>query len=335
MRSNSLLLLLSVLVDCGGSAPGLLPVADAGDGAAEQDAQPKLDASRDVADAADDASGAPPSALLRSLNISLFDATDQFVTDTKTQTLIASHGVPLLRMPFRDSLSDATHIACLKAIQSVGATPLVIVHGAVPNAATTDAHFLGLAASVFGTGRVLVEFGNEEDLAGVNVSTYTAAWNAIVPGLKSAHPSFAFVGPVNFQANPTYVAAFAKGASPAPDYVSWHEYVCSAQDSDTTCMSHVDNWTTHVTSTNTAVQGQIGHTIPILITEWNLDPNSDPRYASASFIQPWTAKALTTWAANVSNGVYAAMIYTAESHPTFQVIDSMAALTPQGVALFQ
>jgi hypothetical protein len=285
--------------------------------------------------------GGPDNAhLIRSVNDSLFDASDQLMNDATTQSIVKQHGTPLIRMPLRDQLTDAQNLQALGAIKNAGAAPLVIAHGAcISDPYTPDNHFLSLVAQVFTTGPVYVEYGNEEDLscngsAGVSATTYQASWNVVVPQLKANYPTFKFIGPVNFQQNPTYIATFVTGANPQPDFISWHEYVCSSSDSDSTCNSHIANWATHVANTNAAVQGAIGHTIPIMITEWNLDPNTDSRYSNASFIQPWTTSALAEWSSLASQGVYAAFLYTLESHTDFQLIDSSDNFTPQGAVFF-
>lgn len=279
---------------------------------------------------------AASTAMLFGTNMSLFDGHDQIVNNPATQTLLRQKQIPLIRMPFRSSLSDATELQGLQAIKNIGAAPLVIIRGAVdPNVATDDAHEINLVQSVFGSSTVYIEYGNEEDLAGVNVTRYTNSWNAVVPSLKALAPTYKFIGPVNFQDNPTYIATFDQNANPRPDFNSWHEYTCNTSNPDQYCLDHISHWTTHIVNTNNAVRAAIGTTIPIMITEWNLDPNQDPRYANASYIQNWTATALQTLAANAANGVVAATQYCATNNQGFNLIDSGNSPTPQGQTLFQ
>ncbi len=248
--------------------------------------------------------GGPDSAhLIRSVNDSLFDTNDQLMNDQTTQAILKTHNTPIVRMPFRDAFTDAQDLQALNAIKNTGAAPLVIVHGAcVSDPYTIDSHWLSLVAQVFTTGPVYVEYGNEEDLscnggAGISATAYQASWNAVVSQLKAtpAYSSYYFIGPVTYQSNPTYIATFVNGANPQPDYISWHEFVCSSSDSNSYCLSHINNWATHIADTNTAVQNAISHTIPIMITEWNLDPNRDHRYSNQIFIQQWTTTALNEW----------------------------------------
>ncbi len=283
--------------------------------------------------------GGPDSAhLIRSVNDSLFDTKDQLMNDPTTQAILRAHSTPIVRMPFRDALTDAQDIQALNAIKNTGAAPLVNVHGAcVSDPHTIDNHWLSLVAQVFTSGPVYVEYGNEEDLScnggsGISATTYQASWNAVVAQLKAtpAYSSYYFIGPVTYQSDPTYIATFVKGANPQPDYISWHEFVCSSSDSDSYCLSHSNNWATHIANTNSAVLSAIGHTIPIMITEWNLDPGKDRRYSNQSFIQQWTTTALSEWSSLTASGLYAAFNYTCESHPDFQLIDSSDNLTYQG-----
>ena len=170
--------------------------------------------------------GGPDSAhLIRSVNDSLFDTTDQLMNDPTTQAILKAHNTPIVRMPFRDGWTDTQYQQALGAIKNTAAAPLVIVHGAcVSDPYTIDNHWLFLVAQVFPTGPVYVEYGNEEDLscnggAGISATTYQASWNAVIPQLKANYPSDAFIGPVTYQSDPTYIAAFVNGANPQPDYM--------------------------------------------------------------------------------------------------------------------
>jgi hypothetical protein len=264
------------------------------------------------------------------VNMSLFDGSDELATNPNTQAMLRSWGVPLIRVPLRAGLSDATLTGALQAVLAVGATPMVILHGPKSGTLADNQHLLSLVTGVFGDRRVYLEYGNEQDLAGVDANAYAAGWNQVIPALRQAAPAgYQFVGPVNFQADPAYAAAFAKAARPAPDYLSWHEYVCNSGNPDSYCTGHIANWTTHASAVEDAVRTAVGHTIPFFISEWNLDPNDESRYASSSFIQPWTRAALTQLLDLVPAGLAGAMIYTATNHGNFGLING-GQLTPQG-----
>jgi hypothetical protein len=276
-----------------------------------------------------------PTALLYGANMALFDGHDQVLLNAGTQQLLKQQGMRIIRMPFRSSLPDSVEVQAMRAIKNIGAAPLIIVRGAVDaNVTQDDLHEIQLAQSVFGSSVVYVEFGNEEDLAGINVTKYTAAWNVTVPKLKAIAPTYKFIGPVNFQYNPSYIATFDKNASPRPDFNSWHEYVCNTSESDSYCLTHIANWSTHVLLTNQAVQAAIGTTLPIMITEWNLDPQQDPRYSNSAFMRQWTQAALNMLSANTAYGVVAATQYCATNNQGFNLIDGSNQPTAQGQTLF-
>lgn len=274
--------------------------------------------------------------LIYGTNMSLYDTTDQVVNNPATQRRLEQAHMPIIRMPFRHSLPNAYEVRALQTIKHIGAIPLVIVHGATdPTALADDRHLIRLVQSVFGNSAVYVEYGNEADLAGIDVAHYVASWNQVVPHLKAMAPTYKFIGPVTAYDDIAYIATFDKTAKPRPDANSWHEYVCNPGDSDAYCMDHIVDWTVGIQQTNRAVRAAIGTTLPSMITEWNLDATPDPRYAEADFIHAWTARALSTLAANVPNGLVAAMQYCATNNPNFGLIDGTNHLTLEGQTFFQ
>ncbi|HLH67310.1 MAG TPA: hypothetical protein VKV27_16590 [Solirubrobacteraceae bacterium] len=270
------------------------------------------------------------------INMSLYDANDQLLTDPAVQSQFATMQVPYVRVPMRTNLSDQTLESALQVVKTIGATPLVIVPGPgdVSNLQQVDAHDLALVQSVFGGSAVLVEFGNEDDLDhGVDAQAYTQAWNQVVPTLAAASPpSYRFGGPTNFQANPQYIAYFVAHATPRPAFVSWHAYACGTSDSDQTCYSNTEHWAVDVQSTDQAMSAAIGTTLPIILSEWNLDPNNqDPRYQDAAFIGPWVTFAAQELEHLQAQGLAAAMFYTATNNP-LALVASDGSLTPEGSA---
>lgn len=278
---------------------------------------------------------APSKPLTYGVNLAMYDTSDQVVNDPSIQAVMRSYGVPLIRMPFRATLSDAYETQAMRAIRALGALPLIIVHGpSDKNALADDVHIVRLAQQVFGAGTVYVEYGNEPELAGISATAYAASWNSVIACLKYLAPSYKYIGPVNAFYDPEYVATFDQLARPRPDFNSWHEYACATYESSDACMSHLDGWSAHVTGMRHAVQAAIGVTIPLMLTEWNLDDKPDPRYHDPAFIQTWTSAALRVLAANRANGLYAAMQYCVTNNPSFSLIDSSGALTPAGEAFF-
>ncbi|WP_181803684.1 hypothetical protein [Streptomyces shenzhenensis] len=168
------------------------------------------------------------------VNMSLYDGGDHLATDSGTQALFEGWGTPTVRVPLRATypntgatLQDADWLTAMKAVQKVGATPVLILRGPGGGRTTadieaTDTHLMDLVHQVFQDSIVYLEFGNEPDLAGVGVADYTAAWNAVIPTLKAQYPDldYRFVGPVLSRADGTsadYIATFAADAAPEPD----------------------------------------------------------------------------------------------------------------------
>lgn len=276
----------------------------------------------------------PP--LILGTNLALFDSTDQVLSQPASQRLLKRARVPIIRMPFRSSQGEIWEVEALRAIQFIGAIPLVIVHGpADPNALADDRQLMALVRGVFGNGTVYVEFGNEPDLAGIDVRRYIASWNTVVPALKAMAPTYRFVGPAMSGADSTYIATFETFANPRPDALSWHEYVCQPGDSDEYCIAHLDDWTAHIEKINQTVRSATGATVPTMITEWNLDAKLDGRFGNPSFMRLWTARALQTLAANQANGLSAAMQYCVSNCHQFNLVDATGSLTAQGQVFFQ
>jgi hypothetical protein len=267
-------------------------------------------------------------------NLGLFDGNDQVLTSSTTRSVLTQMRIPIIRMPVRSGLSDAIEIQASQAIKQIGATPLVILHGAVDtNAMSDNTRVINYINTIFGTSTVYYEFGNEEDLAGVNASRYLASWNSIVPQLKQLAPNARFIGPVNFQYNASYLQTFLQQANPRPDAVSWHEYTCDDSWAQAVCISHIDNWTKHISDARTMMTATIGTALPIMITEYNYAPNATPndgKNNDAAFMTTWTARALQTLAAN---NIYAAMQYSV-TNTAIPMIDTSGAPTTQG-AVFQ
>src|SRR5581483_10145330 len=78
------------------------------------------------------------------VNMSLLDGGDELATNPNTQALLRSWGVPLIRLPLRSGLADATLIAAMQAVLAVGATPMVILPGPASGTPAGDRHLLSL-----------------------------------------------------------------------------------------------------------------------------------------------------------------------------------------------
>src|SRR5437763_3647249 len=210
-------------------------------------------------------SGIPPinngsvSPLIFGTNLSLFDSNDQVLTSADTRNALQQMHFRIIRMPVRSSLSNATEIQAAQAIKTIGAYALVVLRGAVDaNVLADDTRLVNDMNNVFGNTPVFYEYGNEEDLLGVNVTRYTASWNSIVPQLKRIAHNAYFIGPVNYRYDRTYLTTFLQHASPRPDEVSWHEYSCDDSWPNDTCISRLANWTNHINDARSAMTQAIG-----------------------------------------------------------------------------
>jgi hypothetical protein len=274
----------------------------------------------------------PVSPLLFGTNMALFDSNDQLLTSATTRGLLQQMHTRIIRMPVRSSLSEATEIAAAQVIKSMGAIPLVVLRGAVDaNVLDDDSRIIIDMNRIFGNSLVYYEYGNEEDLLGVDVTGYTSSWNAIVPQLKHIAQQGQFVGPVNFQYNRNYLTTFLQHANPRPDEVSWHEYTCDDSWASSICISHIANWTKHVDDARASMTAAIGTALPIMITEWNYAPNAVPndgKNNNSAFMSTWTSTALQTLAAN---RIFASMQYSS-TDTAIPLITSANTLTVQGNA---
>ncbi len=273
-----------------------------------------------------------PSPLLFGTNLGLFNSNDQVLRSEPTQTLLQQSHTRIIRMPIRTELPEATEIHAAQIIKDLGAIPVIVLHSVKgPNVLADDTRVVNDMNRIFGNDTVYYEFGNEDDWTGIDATTYTNAWNLIIPQLKHIALHGQFVGPVNFHYDGDYLAAFLKSANPLPDQLSWHEYTCSYTWAADTCIANIDHWTTHIQDSRARMMATIGKVIPIMITEWNYAPDAaynDGKNNNRDFITTWTTKALRTLAAN---HIFASMQYSC-TNTAISLIDNDNKLTMQGTA---
>lgn len=248
--------------------------------------------------------------------------------------------VRMIRMPVRSGLSNQVEVQAAQTIKCLGAVPLVILQGANDaNVLADDRLIVSEMNQLFGNGIVYYEFGNEEDLSGVTVTKYTTAWNTVIPQLKALALHGQFVGPVNYQYDHNYLTSFLQQANPRPDEISWHEYTCSYKSDASLCLSHLDNWTTHISDARVVMQATLGTSLPIMISEWNYAPDqliqsngqpiADGKWDNTSFMTAWTTKAMQVLA---QNHIFAAMQYSA-TNTALPLVASNGTMTTQGATL--
>jgi hypothetical protein len=270
------------------------------------------------------------SPLLFGTNLILNNSSDQVLTSTTTQRQLQQLHVQIIRMPIRDFAPETVNVQAAEMIKQLGATPLVILHGA----ADADALAVGRRVipdmnRIFGKNVVYYEFGNENDLEGVSSYLYATRWNSIIPQFKALALNGKFIGPVKSDYNHAYISTFLSMANPHPDAISWHEYTCNAFAANSVCIANLSRWTTHVQDARATMKATIGTNVPIMITEWNYAPDAsaaDNKHSDSTFMQTWTMKAMKTLA---DNHVFASMQYAC-THPIMSLITSTGTLTAQG-----
>ncbi|MBV9227799.1 MAG: hypothetical protein JOZ18_00705 [Chloroflexi bacterium] len=273
------------------------------------------------------------SPLIFGTNLSLFNSSDQVLNSANIRAQLQQMHFRIIRMPIRASLSNQTEIEAAQAIKSMGAYDLVILRGAVDsNVLADDIRVVNDMNSVFGSTVVYYEYGNEEDLQGINAARYTDSWNTVIPQLKRIALRGQFIGPVNYHYDRAYLSTFLQRANPRPDEVSWHEYTCDDSWPSETCISRIDDWTNHISDAREAMDADIGTTLPIMITEWNYAPDAnagDGKINNSSFMTTWTTKALETLAAN---RVFASMQYAC-TDSVYALVRGDGTPTAQGLAM--
>ena len=273
------------------------------------------------------------SPLLFGTNLSLYDSNDQVLQSASTRSQLEQMHFRIIRMPVRASLSNTTEIQAAQAIRSMGAYALVVLRGEVDNnVLADDTRIIQDMNAIYGHIVVFYEYGNEEDLLGVDVNRYTASWNAIVPQLKRIAFNGQFIGPVNYQYDQTYLTTFLQHANPRPDEISWHEYTCDDASSDANCLAQIDSWTEHITNARATMQSTLSTVLPIMITEWNYAPNAhsnDGKIDDSHFMSMWTTKAVQTLA---TNRIFASMQYTC-TNSVYALVNSDGTPSIQGTTI--
>lgn len=296
----------------------------------------------------------PPNPLIWGTNLAMDSSSDQFLTSSGVVSATQGLGVKLIRMPIRDQLTNSDYTTALNRIKQIGATPLLVVHGANYSGGDPypkDSALLQLAKSIFPTQTVYVDFGNEEDLGSnaVSVQTYvsgTYGWNKEIPRFKQVTgTNFKYGGPVNYQYNEAYIKTFASTASPAPDYIVWHFYAGSCgknngtgqPDAQSKFLSSVDNWAAHLQQIG-GDMSSIGHAgMPIFIDEWNYasdlgvaGSNSPCLSTNTSFINQFYTKVFSTFVNAQQYGLTGSAEYELVMGKDESLLDGSNARTPQG-----
>jgi hypothetical protein len=253
------------------------------------------------------------------------------------QALCKAAGFTLLRCSIPQGSADSYIDLTAAAAAACGADMLVILtkNGDVP----WNQHLV----SYLGSRCKLYEFGNEPDLGGVSWQTYLSRWNQEIPGLRAINPSAAFIGPALgvFNSYTTYLVPWLQGCASSgvvPDGVSFHIYPCTGQSSSSTCSTKSVNFSSAATKIDTAVTGVLGHTLPLCLTEWNIDANSPPQSYTqdSTFANTWYQQAIDNM---VTGGYDICTQFTFGSGSAFGQLDLVSTTSPYpvraGYAIFK
>lgn len=252
-----------------------------------------------------------PSYLFGTNDTQNWDPQHSFETEPAiAQELKADHFPFIRTWFFQHSLingapvSDAEQLARVNAVQQAGMTCL----GELPtkNTLAYDEHIVQL----LGNRCTLYEFMNEPSIEGYTAAAYLAVWNADIPHLRAINPQAKFGGPATYDdqgndctftplGSTCFMQKFLIGAAASgvlPDFVTFHWYGCW-QDSAASCLAKAGSSAGAVRQVRDWVNqylGARGPSIPIGVTEWNVDPSAPmPSYTqNASWLEQFSTTAL-------------------------------------------
>lgn len=86
-----------------------------------------------------------------------------------------------------------------------------------------------------------------------------------------------------------------KGTDVQPDAVSFHWYPCSGATLDNCTSAQWNSYAQVVTDVRSWIRKDLGHMVPVGITEWNFDPGGNTVLGSnATFMEEYTSAALSS-----------------------------------------
>jgi hypothetical protein len=173
-------------------------------------------------------------------------------------------------------IPDHLLLDLLDKIEEVNAEPLVILPD-ISNSSSCQ-HIVNLFK-----GRVkYYEFGNEPSIwLKWSSQEYTEAWNKVVPSLKKIDPSIKVGGPAYYSHGcyndgKEYITTFLQQANPKPDFVSWHMYFGGVNTTNEEILNEASQTSECIDAVeNNVIIPTLDHSLSIIITEWNWNPNPD------------------------------------------------------------
>lgn len=213
-------------------------------------------------------------------------------------------------------IPDSTNLAIAQTIANTGAQCIanltqdtdMSTSADVQAAVTWDLHMVSILSPYC----KYFEVTNEPDLGSGNwppaitEPNYMQLWNSFVPQARAQTPGVYFGGPVLASEmgldDPNYMQNFLSDAAAsgvAPDFVSYHWYMCGGI-STSTCLTDVDQW---APVNGQTVYGWIqsdfpGKSIPLGITEWNMDPGNPASQYDDTFMSQYEQHALAGFEKN-------------------------------------
>lgn len=256
-------------------------------------------------------------------------ATNTIRNTPAIQALCKSAGFTLLRCSIPNGSPDSYIDLTASAAAACGADMLVILDG--KGGQTWAQHVV----SYLGSRCKLYEYRNEPDLGGVSWQTYLSGWNSIIPACRAINSSAAFIGPALgvFSSYTTYLVPWLQGCNSSgvlPDGISFHIYPCTGQGSSSTCSTKSVNFSSAATKINTAVTGILGHTLPLCLTEWNIDANNPPQSYTqdSAYVNTWYQAAIDNM---VSAGYAIANQFSFASGSANGQLDLVSTVSPYNV----
>src|SRR5579875_347754 len=203
-----------------------------------------------------------------------------FVVSSQVQALVKAAGVTVMRITISNGTTGYTNAQIdqrLNACKNAGCLPLVILGHSV------GWTFNLAAIQYIGSRCNLYEMYNEPDISGISVSTYSSDWNTYIPQARKLNTGAAFggptlgVSPANFT---SYIQPWlqnCKTSGVIPDFVSFHQYPCGSQPAQfSQCLAKAPSIGTSAATLRSLIQSVLGYTLPIAVTEWNMDYNTNP-----------------------------------------------------------
>jgi hypothetical protein len=213
------------------------------------------------------------------------------------QQTLKTAGITIVRTDFPDNASDTVINQRLQTIANSGAQCM----GTIVNPG--NIRFAVHLIQVAGARCPLWEIGLAPDLSKVPATTYVQQWTALVPQLRTAaaNMQLKFFGPATSTEDHAYINTFLQGAKNAkvlPDGISYHWSPCNGIATQSACAAQAASVTQTVQDAQALSQTDLGATLPIGITAWNvqLSPQPSAYVSNASFMSAFTTTALTNMA---------------------------------------